>query len=728
VANYRSPDYKEAELRQEFINPLFECLGWDMANKRGHAEAYKDVVHEESIKIGANMKAPDYSFRVGGSRKFFLEAKKPAVGIKSDSGPAYQLRRYAWSAKLPLSILTNFAEFAVYECKKKPDQNDKAATGRIHYFRHTEYVEKWDEIADIFSKDAVLKGSFDRYAEAGGRRGTATVDSAFLAEIEEWRGQLARNIAVRNPTLSQRDLNFAVQITIDRIIFLRICEDRGVEAYGQLQDLLRHTEDVYAGLLTAFKCADTKYNSGLFHFDDEDGRDAPDALTPGLVIDDKVLKDIIKGLYFPESPYEFSVISADILGQVYEQFLGKVIRLTDNHTAKVEDKPEVRKAGGVYYTPTYIVRYIVEQTVGKLLGPANVVDGATMTPKQARKLRVLDPACGSGSFLLGAYDYLLDWHRDRYIAEGPENHKKELVALPGGGYRLTTAERKRILKTNIYGVDIDPQAVEVTKLSLLLKVLEGETQQSLQALLFSKERVLPDLDDTIRCGNSLIGGDYYADKLELINNEEHVQRVNAFDWKIAFPKIMKAGGFDAVIGNPPYVLLQGELRDDLQLEYYRKSYPAASYKIDTYHLFLDKGTRLTKPKGVFSMITPSNYLTNNFLAPLRKYLLESTQIDHVLVLDRPVFAGVSVDTAILVVNGRAKPSESFLLVHADPAAEQLKITSNERVSASRCLQDKHVLFTCGIVGVATALWDRLTQHNTTQHNTTQQFAQELCQR
>src|SRR5262249_35035377 len=156
-----------------------------------------------------------------------------------------------------------------------------------------------------------------------------------------------------------------------------------------------------------------RYNSGLFHFQAEKDRaEAPDTITPLLNIDDKVLKDILKRLYYPDSPYEFSVFPLEILGQVYEQFLGKVIRLTVGHQAKVEDKPEVKKAGGVYYTPAYIVDYIVQQTVGVLC--------KDKTPKQIEKLRILDPACGSGSFLIGAYTWLLDFHRDWYIKDGPD--------------------------------------------------------------------------------------------------------------------------------------------------------------------------------------------------------------------------------------------------------------------------------------------------------------------
>ncbi|MCJ7518560.1 MAG: type I restriction enzyme HsdR N-terminal domain-containing protein, partial [Anaerolineaceae bacterium] len=207
--SYRSGKFNEAQLRLEFLNPLFEALGWDVSNRSGYAEAYKDVVVEPSLEVEGELKAPDYAFRIGGTRKFFVEAKKPAVNIQYEIYPAFQLRRYAWSAKLPLGILTDFEEFAVYDCRSKPNPSDKAATGRVMFLRYTDYIEQWDEIAGIFSKDAVMTGSFDQYAQsATGKHGTQEVDDAFLKEIEGWRDLLARNLAIRNAALSVPELNY----------------------------------------------------------------------------------------------------------------------------------------------------------------------------------------------------------------------------------------------------------------------------------------------------------------------------------------------------------------------------------------------------------------------------------------------------------------------------------------------------------------------------------------
>jgi len=644
---YQSDKYNEAQLRKEFIDPFFKALGWDMDNTKGYAPAYREVIHEDAIKVGGFTKAPDYCFRIGGSRKFFLEAKKPSVNLKDDINPSFQLRRYAWSAKLPLSILTDFEEFAVYDCRIKPIKNDKSSTARTIYMKFDKYADRWDEIASIFAREAILKGSFDRYVEtAGKKRGTAEVDAAFLKEIESWREILAKNIALRNPALTTRELNYAVQQTIDRIIFLRICEDRGIEEYGKLLSNLNGNQ-VYKRLIKLFHDADARYNSGLFHFEKEKDRpEDPDELTLKLNIDDKPLKAIIKDLYYPDSPYEFSVLPADILGQVYEQFLGKVIRLTAGHHAVIDDKPEVKKAGGVYYTPTYIVDYIVKNTIGKLL------EGKKSA--QAAKLKILDPACGSGSFLIGAYQYLLDWHRNWYTDNDPKKYAKKgiLYEGPGGDWRLSTSEKKRILLNNIYGVDIDSQAVEVTKLSLLLKVLEDETQLSL-----FKERALPDLGNNIKCGNSLIGHDFYEGQQIGMFDEEERYGINAFDWNTEFPEIMKSGGFDAVIGNPPYVRVRAyrDLHNISEVTYLEKNYECATHVWDIYMLIFEKAIRLLRKHGFASFIVPIQTLHQPNCESLRRILIrESSIIEMVDLAALRVFEKAIVKNCILVARKSIK--------------------------------------------------------------------------
>ncbi|MBX3060228.1 MAG: N-6 DNA methylase, partial [Anaerolineae bacterium] len=669
AAAYRAGTYNETMVRREFIDPFLKLLGWDVDNSKGYAEQYKEVVHEDAIRVGGSSKAPDYSLRIGGQRKLFVEAKKPAVNIKQDISPAYQVRRYAWSAKLPLSILTDFEEFAVYDCTDKPDQKDSAGHGRILYLRYEEYPDKWDELVNLFSPQAIMTGSFDRFAQSSKRkRGTAEVDDAFLQEISQWREELARNIALRNPGLKSRDLNDAVQTTIDRLIFLRIAEDRGIEPYGRLRDATQGKE-IYAELGRLFQLADAKYNSGLFHFKAEKGRDEPpDTFTLSLNIDDKTLKGIIRRLYYPDSPYQFDMIPADILGQVYEQFLGKVIRLTAGGQAKVEEKPEVKKAGGVFYTPTYIVNYIVGQTVGQLL------EGKTAGPKgDASKLRILDPACGSGSFLIGAYQHLLDWHLQEYGQDTDKwsrGREPTIYQNERGEWRLTIGERKRILLNNIYGVDIDPQAVEVSKLSLLLKVMEGETEATLGTQLrLLPERVLPDLSANIKCGNSLIGPDFYAPQPTSRSfqssgrlssaqltfdfmDEEEMYRINVFDWAAAFPTIVPWGGFDAVIGNPPY----GAFLSKTDIDYLNQKYSFAQYQLDSYILFVEKSISLLAINGVLGLIIPNTWLLNLQSDEIRKFVFANTQIENIVHYGRAVFPKVTVDTEVIIIRKCIPPN------------------------------------------------------------------------
>lgn len=680
---YRAGKYNETQLRNEFLNPFLEALGWDVLNKLGYSEENKHVIHEDSLDVEGMKKAPDYAFKIGKERKFFVEAKKPSVKIETNPEVAFQLKRYVWSAKLPLGILTDFEEFAVYECRSKPKVSDSVKTGRVILLKYTDFIEKWDEIAAIFSHEAVMTGGFDKFAKsAAKKKGTAEVDSAFLDEIEGWRKALAQNIALRNKDRihSELDLNYAVQMTIDRLIFLRICEERGYEPEFQLQDIARH-ENIYAELKKLFIKADSRYNSGLFHFKKEEGRGRADTFTSGLEMDDKALKDVIKDLYYP-SPYVFSQIPANILGQIYEQFLGKVIRLTAGGNAKVEEKPEVRKAGGVFYTPTFIVEYIVWNILKILL--------AGKTPVEAALLKLLDPACGSGTFLLVAYQYLLDWHLNWYLNNDFEKWSKgkhAVLVQVKDGWKLSIEKKKEILLNNIYGVDIDPQAVEVTKLSLLLKVIEDPGQLSLL-----DERILPDLGKNIQCGNSLIGNDYFEGQLMV--SEEERAKVNAFDWKSAFPEVFAtvgSGGFDGIFGNPPYIRIQ-VMREwaSEQVEYYAKKYKAASKgNYDIYVVFVEKALSLLNAKGRLGFILPHKFFNAQYGEPLRGVIANGKHLAKVVHFsDQQVFGNATTYTCLMFLDKAGNDEFEF---------EKVQDLENWRAQQNSEFSENSEFLTAGVI-------------------------------
>lgn len=683
IESYKRSEYNETSTRRDFIDPFFKALGWDVDNQGASAESYREVIHEDKIKIGSSTRSPDYSFRLaGGKRLFFVEAKRPGVVVKDDIVSAYQIRRYGWNDKLSISVITDFEEFAVYDCTKKPVHTDKASVARIKYLTFKEYLTEFDFLWDTFSKERVLRGSFDKFIQSvAGKKGTETVDKEFLNTLDSWRTYLAVSISKNNKQLNEDEVNFVVQQAIDRIIFLRIAEGRAVEPDGKLKTILHG--DYYANLFKLFKEADQKYNSGLFDF-------KKDTLSEHLKIDNKVIKNIVTELYYPESPYEFSVISVEILGSAYEQFLGKVIRLTQAHQARIEEKPEVRKAGGVFYTPQYIVDYIVKNTVGKL------VEGKT--PDQISKLKIVDPACGSGSFLLGAYQYLLNYHKDFYSENGKSSKgKKDNPLTPEGN--LTTAKKKEILLNNIYGVDLDFNAVEVTKLSLLLKCLEGETMASIahQMNMFN-ERVLPTLDNNIKSGNSLVDFDFYDGQLDFGNDK----KIKPFNWQKAFPevfvnrtpnyqhelkdqfnkvmatekkaedllsKITKANepiapygsdGFDCVIGNPPYV--RQELLTDFK-EYFQRKYKVYHGAADLYSYFFERGVALLREGGLFGIIVANKWMRANYGEPLRKWLKEQDIKQIIDFGDLTVFESATTYPCIFISSRSKNPAPSVEVVN-----------------------------------------------------------------
>jgi hypothetical protein len=661
---FTAPGVKEAHVRQHLIDPFFRALGWDVGNTARVAPQYCEVIVEDSLEVEGQQKAPDYTFRVGTLPKFYTEAKKCGVNIFADPAPAFQLRRYGWSAKVAGSLLTDFEEMGVYDCTLRPRPGDKASHARILYFHFDEYPDRWRELWDIFSREAVWTGAFDQYAASKRKRGTSEVDVEFLKELEGWRDQLARNIALRNPRLSNDDLNLAIQLTIDRIVFLRMAEDRGLEPWEQLLTLCGQA-DIYDGYMKLCRKADDKYNSGLFHFQKEaDIAEAPDTITPRLVVDDKIIKPILQSLYFAHgSPYEFKVLPVEILGTVYERFLGKVIRLTAGHQAKIEEKPEVRKAGGVYYTPSYIVDYIVRQTVGRQIeakSPAQLAGGKGKQP-----FRVLDMACGSGSFLLVAYQALLDHCLKWYIDNGPGRFPKAVRAGHDGNWRLTIAEKKRILTSHVFGVDIDRQAVEVSKLSLLLKVLEGESAETVgDTMRLFHERALPNLSDNIKHGNSLIAPAYFTDKLILDTAE--LTRVNAFDWQREFSAAMSAGGFDCIIGNPPYIRIQ-TMKEwaPLEVEIYKNLFQSAREgNYDIYVVFIEQGVKLLNATGRLGFICPHKFFNAKYGSPVRGFVAEGQHLAHVVHFgDQQVFDGATTYTCLLFLD--KSPAKDFRFAKVD---------------------------------------------------------------
>lgn len=640
IHEYKNSSYNEATLRIDFLNKFFNALGWDVENKQNLSPSFREVITEDRVHVEGRTKSPDYAFRLkNGSRQFFVEAKKPAVNISTHADSAFQLRRYGWNADIGISILSSFEYLSVYDCSSKPLESQSATYSLLKIIHFEEYLDVFDYIWDHFSKDAVHKGSLGKFKLVKNKKGSSSVDNEFLKSLDEWRSTLAKNI-FKNNTIDDDQLNYVVQKIIDQIIFLRIAEDRDIEPYSSLKKIVDSKES-YQDFLDICSKANDKYNSGLFAVDD---------YFETLKVDNKDFTGIIKELYFPISPYEFSVLPLDILGKAYEQFLGKIIVVDKKNKLSVTEKPEVKKAGGVFYTPKYIVESIVEDTLGVLLDKK--------TPEEVVKIKVLDPSCGSGTFLITAYEYLLNWHKVYYESNKAKLTKKarEEILTPEG--ELTTKFKGKILLNNIYGIDVDRNAVEVSKLSLLLKCLEGESKETLKAQMsLFHERVLPTLDQNIVSGNSLVDFDIYGLSPDLESDLRVKRKINAFSWETTFKSVFKeVGGFQVVIGNPPYV--RQELFTDLK-PYLSTKYDVYNGVADLYTYFFEKSYKVMAPNGLFSIIVANKWFRASYGEQLREWLktvcLESIKDFG----DLPVFENASTYPCIVKIK-KDNPLESFL--------------------------------------------------------------------
>ncbi len=642
--HYVSKGYPEAQVRIDFINPLFKALGWDIENKAQKPPHERDVIVELSPETTGR---PDYNFRIIGATKFFVEAKAPSVAL-DDINHILQAKSYAWSTKeVYFVILTDFEEFKLFDASLKP--NPKFPNeGLIFDFKYTDYINNIEKLFEL-SRERVLQGSLEALLprDTKSKRLRIPPDKSFLEDLTIWRTELAKDIHKRNPEFDVKLLNDAVQKLLDRIIFIRIAEDRKIRPDRELQDIVAQWKEegkrksIMTHLIDLFHEVNADLNGDIFK---------PHACERANV-DSNLLAEIIENLYFPKSRYRFDAIGVELLGSIYERYLGSTIRVTPQRV-KVEEKPQVRKAGGVYYTPKYIVDYIVKNTVGK------IIEGKT--PRQIEKIKILDPACGSGSFLLGAYRYLLDYHLEYY-----RKHTKEAQTQFFDFYykvgpedlSLPLRTKAMILRNNIFGVDIDPQAVEITMMSLYLKALEGE-----RGLLPKKQHLLPPLSNNIKCGNSLIGYDIFENLFiptlekggEGGFDDETKSRINPFDWNsksVGFGEIIGNGGFDVVIGNPPYVRQEmlGEFKD-----YFQKHYEVYQGTADLYSYFIERGVSLLKKGGLFSYIVANKWMRANYGEPLRRWM-KSQHIEEIIDFgDLPVFETATTYPCILRIRRDAR--------------------------------------------------------------------------
>ncbi len=620
LSYYRSTQYNETQLRTDFLDIFFSILGWDLTNTSGKMTNEREVLVEESLKLnaGENTKKPDYTFRLFSERKFFVEAKKPSVHIETDPIPAKQVRRYGFTAKLKISVLSNFEYTAIYDCSNQVGENDSVTNSRVKLYHYTELIEKFDEIQKLIGKESVYDGCFDNeWAHIEDKISYFSVDDLFLQQINSWRLMLANKFITIKTDLTEESLNDLTQKYINSLVFLRVCEDRDLEDFETLHKLAQ--EKNYRSLIKKLQDSDRRYNSGLFalpHIDEftKNG--------------DSCFWDIIEQLYFPQSTYSFSVLSSDILGNIYEIFLSEKVRISQNGILEIQPKEE-HLDRDIVTTPTHIVKEIVRHTVIEYC--------KDKTDEQILNSTFADIACGSGAFLIEVFQTLQDILTDYYIKH---NHSK-LEQITKHRFKLKLSVKKSILTQCIYGIDKDFNAVKACSFGLLLKLIEDESRNSVGQAL----PILPIIDNNILFGNSLIDlNDNVENENLLLINPLNIEKK-----------------FDVIVGNPPYMATEHMKQlTPLEVSIYKSKYKSAFKQFDKYFLFIERSISLLKENGYLGYIIPSKFTKVGAGAQLRKLLIDKKILSQLIFFgSHQVFKGRTTYTCLLILKNSLQNTFQF---------------------------------------------------------------------
>lgn len=564
--NYKKDQtYNEAMTRQQYIDVLLKLLGWDITNPMGLSFNDREIVAEEYSSENKKDR-PDYTIRMNGISRFYIEAKKVSVDIFNEAEPAIQTRRYGWNSNHKISVLTNFEYLVIYLTYAMPTKNDTSKTYRYKYYHYTEYVEKFDEIYDLLSRESVMKGKFDQWtSDISPLDSTKTsLDTIFLSQLNRWRKDIGQELYHLDGGFSSIALmNEQIQEFLNQIIFLRFAEDNHYESTEMLKNEILKQPDY----IKYFKKLDKKYNSGLF----------TDANIISK-ISSNLLTDIVENLYFPNVSYDFSVIDLSILSKVYEYFLQEELVIEDGEVRLKKTKSASVKA--VVSTPDNIVVSMVKRVLSEKLDGKN--------PDEILKLRIADLAVGSGIFLIEAYNYieayLTQWYAD----------EKNMIPNP---LLVPFDVKKRIIQEVLVGFDINSQAVQLTRFSLMLRILSFEGKERVEKVT----PILPKLENNIRCGNSLVS----MSDFDLLNlSSEELFEINPMLDGLLNEK------YDVVIGNPPYLSKEDikHSTNSKEIAVYEEIYKSTIKQYDKYLLFMERSLKVVKDDGDIILLVPNKFI------------------------------------------------------------------------------------------------------------------------
>lgn len=670
-------DLTSEETIRTWLNNLLDIFDWDVRDtSQILQEKVLSKIEKEKLKgIGSQNTRPDYTFRIAKQKLTFLDAKDITVKIREDAEAAFQIKSYGWSILAPCAFISNFEEFAIYDCTYTPEKGQDPNLGRL-YFTLDEYVTKFDVLEAHLLKENIYKGKLNeiyssslqgnRYVEK------TTLDLKFAQQLSDFRLALAADILNKNVKYignNSANLSYIVQIIINRILFIRVCEARKIEEEGLL---LSYKEK---GFWNEFK-----KSSYFDFFEHYDGPlfDRINAIHE-IEISNEVFDQLLQYLYYP-SPYRFDVIPTKLLSDIYEIFLSKKL-LIENRVVKDEIKSEYLKTKGAVSTPQYIVQEIIRRTIPERkiheLGIENIFTH-----------KILDIACGSGVFAIEAFDYIEEIFRELFFESNHPDFRKYFVET-NTDVIVNILGKKAIMDNCIYGVDIDPEAVEVAKMSLSLKIVDtSEYLESYNEIGIFGNKILNGIGNNIRCGNSLVESDILEIFPTLADNEEELLKTNIFDWQSehGFKEIFEQkGGFDYIIGNPPYVEVKNYNVDLPYMHQYIKVKFSSSKngKIDLAIPFIERGIGLLNPSGRLGFIVQKRFFKTEYGKKIREIITTANYLSSVIDFETTsIFKDRITYVAILLLDKSSPDNFSFKLFNGsvDTLASQLRETKTPDVA------------------------------------------------
>lgn len=628
------------ETVRTWLNEFLLIFGWDVKDtgQVWQEQVLKGEERRRLYEIQSSHSKPDYTLVNGSTIKTFLDAKSLDVNIFTNDEVAFQIRSYGWSAQVPCAFVSNFEQFVIYDTRFVPSDEQDARFGTTQ-LTVDEYLDNIDLLYEHLQKEKIYSNILDRLYETTAIEGKERVDSYFMDILSDFRVELAEELYTSNTKLIKNDevLNYYVQVIMDRLVFIRVCESKGIEHQGKLKSFLNSDKGFWEEFKNSCYMEFYEHYDGAMFSRDKDFQ--------RIILSNELFEKFVQKLYYPY-PYKFDVIPVKVIANIYEEFLGKQLIL-DNNRVKEVTKEEYVRSNGAVATPEHIVDMVCKQTID--LSRIKTIDDLL-------NIKILDPCCGSGVFIVSCFEHLSEKALEILSCSSEERKKHaQLYCKYGGQYLLTIEGRRSILTHCIYAIDCDESAIEVTKMSLALKVVDGTDFFAWNDIGVYGEKVLKEIDKNIALGNTLVGLDQRF-SARLIND------IKPFDIKKVFKEVFESNdGFTFILGNPPYVETKYyKAAQPAMHAYLSEKYTAFEGKADLAVLFIERGISLLSENGKLGFIIQRRWFKTQYGAAIRRLIDEGNYLNKLIDFQATdIFAGRIVYASIMVLSKSNNPDMDY---------------------------------------------------------------------